>query len=320
MPNDFKTPNSFNPVEPDASQGRSLLSLPGFLGRGRSRSTDEAPPAYEAVVGKPTLSRKWNLFGSSKGGTQCGATISGQKEARMVSAENALEILRKFDTVILMDDSPSMKKSGSNNQVSRWTEAGLALQSLAEKVVQYDEDGMDIHFLNHKESALQLKSASNVKEVFDKVTPRGWTPTGRRLRDLLTPLLDQLEAANIEPDGTPKNKETRKEIKRVNIIVVTDGEASDDPKQTIIEAATRLTNLRNLCMIQVGIQFVQIGSDPGATQALKQLDDDLEKAHNIRDIVDTTPYSELHPVTAEALIKVLCGGVNRRVDEQKNKK
>jgi hypothetical protein len=36
----------------------------------------------------------------------------------------------------------------------------------------------------------------------------------------------------------------------------------------------------------------------------------------LQDIVDTTPYSKLNPVTADGLIKVLLGGINRRIDEQ----
>ncbi|KAJ7462002.1 hypothetical protein FB451DRAFT_1371046 [Mycena latifolia] len=124
--------------------------------------------------------------------------------------------------------------------------------------------------------------------------------------------------ARIDPDGTPKDKETGEPIKRVNFIVITDGEATDNPKYPIIDAASQFKSITNLCTIQLGIQFVQIGNDSRATNALKELDDDLHKTRNIRDIVDTTPYSKLNPVTADGLIKVLLGGINRRIDEQKN--
>ncbi|KAJ7830810.1 hypothetical protein B0H14DRAFT_2365550 [Mycena olivaceomarginata] len=67
---------------------------------------------------------------------------------------------------------------------------------------------------------------------------------------------------------------------------------------------------------QIGVQFVQIGNDSRATRALKELDDDLHKTADIRDIVDTTPCTKLNPVTADGLIKVLLGGINRRIDEQ----
>jgi len=60
---------------------------------------------------------------------------------------------------------------------------------------------------------------------------------------------------------------------------------------------------------------VQIGNDPEATEALKELDDELSSKHNIRDMVDTTLYTGQR-LTAELLGKILLGGVNRRVDKK----
>jgi hypothetical protein len=44
--------------------------------------------------------------------------------------------------------------------------------------------------------------------------------------------------------------------------------------------------MRKICetylSMQVGIQFVQIGNDLGATEYLKELDDDLQDKHDIR--------------------------------------
>ncbi|KAJ7265476.1 hypothetical protein B0H12DRAFT_1100916 [Mycena haematopus] len=234
---------------------------------------------------------------------------------RSETFENALETLRKYDTVILMDDSGSMTLPGSKRGKRRWDEAGEALETLAEIAQQYDSDGIDIYFLNNKTEARNIKSSSEVRALFTAVKPSGSTPTGERLEQILKPRLLVLEAAQIQPDGTPTDK-NGEVIKRVNLVVITDGEASDAPKYAIIDAASRLKEIRNLCITQLGIQFVQIGNDSMATQALRELDDDLQKNRNIRDIVDTTPYSELNPVTADGLIKVLLGGINRRIDER----
>jgi len=233
--------------------------------------------------------------------------------------ENALEILRHYDTVILMDDSGSMTLPGSKRGVTRWFEAGQALEALAEAAQKYDNDGIDIYFLNSKREALNLRSSEEVRSVFDKVKPSGATPTGERLDQLLKPYLTKLEAADIQPNGTPTDKRTGKDIKRINFIVITDGEATDNPKVAVVDAAARLKALHNLNLVQLGIQFVQIGNDASATRALKELDDDIHKTGDIRDIVDTTPYSKLNPVTADGLIKVLLGGINRRVDDQRNR-
>lgn len=63
----------------------------------------------------------------------------------------------------------------------------------------------------------------------------------------------------------------------------------------------------------MGIQFVQIGDDPEATEALKRMDDDLSNNYNIRDMVDTTPYTG-QALNPDLLGKILLGGINRRVD------
>ncbi|KAJ7147343.1 hypothetical protein C8R46DRAFT_1312949, partial [Mycena filopes] len=267
---------------PKLQKRRSLL---GVLKHGRSRSTDTtpveegllAPPAYAAPI------------------------------------EDPLDILREYDTVILMDDSSSMYNPGSKeSRITRWEEAGQALAALAKKVQTYDEDGMDIHFLNHSGKALNMKA---LQDLFNSITPNGQTPTGKRLDELLKPYLTKLESANIDDQGTPRDTKTNTVIKPVNFIVITDGASSDDPKSVIVAAGVRLKAMRNLPLTQLGIQFVQVGDSPAATKALKKLDDELTK-EGIPDIVDTTPYSKLNTLTADGLIKVLIGGINRRVDRE----
>ena len=56
---------------------------------------------------------------------------------------------------------------------------------------------------------------------------------------------------------------------------------ADDPKQPIVEAARRLDE-RQVPLHKFGIQFVQIGDDLDATEALKELDDELGPANGVR--------------------------------------
>jgi hypothetical protein len=97
----------------------------------------------------------------------------------------------------------------------------------------------------------------------------------------------------------PKIEDSTLHHKPVSILVITDGVPSeslgrlgdpkrqltlipaDDPKSVIIEFARRL-DVRNVPPRQLGIQFVQIGDDPGATEALNELDDQLGPTHGIR--------------------------------------
>lgn len=57
--------------------------------------------------------------------------------------EDPLDMLRNYDTAILVDDSGSMAGG-------RWREAKKALMDVAEQAAIYDKDGIDVHFINDK--------------------------------------------------------------------------------------------------------------------------------------------------------------------------
>lgn len=212
--------------------------------------------------------------------------------------------LIKYDTVIIVDDSSSMAGP-------LWFEAREALAGVAQLAAKYDADGIDICFLNSEETGKGV-SAADVNRLFDRVEPDGITPTGEKLEFLLLDYLLRLEAAKAEAEaGRPA---ALKEIKPVNFLVITDGAPTDDPESVIVTAARRL-DAGKFPINQVGIQFIQIGSDPSATEALRELDDDLAGKYHVRDIVDTTPYTG-QALDATMLTKILLGGINRRVDRR----
>lgn len=227
------------------------------------------------------------------------------KPLRQESRENALETLRKYDTILIVDDSGSMRGA-------LWEEAKEALAGLASIAADYDSNGLDIHFLNYTESALGIKDAYRVEALFRKVEPEGYTPIGERLEGLLSDYLRDLEKAQRQYEKGDSS--ALKRIKPVNFIVITDGCPTDDPASVIIAAARRL-DAKHFPLTQVGIQFVQIGNSRKATAYLRELDDTLSSHYNIRDIVDTTPYMNTK-LTSDMLIKILLGGINRRVDHR----
>lgn len=104
----------------------------------------------------------------------------------------------------------------------------------------------------------------------------------------------------------------------MNIVILTDGEPTDEPEDVIVAMARELDRL-NAPLNQVGIQFVQIGDDEAVTEYLEALDDALSKEYNIRDIVDTTPYTG-KDLTGDELLKILLGAVNKRLDRMKNQR
>ncbi|KNG45297.1 von willebrand factor [Stemphylium lycopersici] len=246
----------------------------------KSGSTNEAPPAYTPKSGLDA------------------AAISPPL-ATTTSDDDPYAFLKTFDTVFLIDDSGSM--------IGRsWRETQEALQTITPICTSHDEDGIDIYFLNHPGSSLHksVKQASTIIEIFQTVRPSGATPTGKRLNKILKPYLQRYE----------KDDKT----KPMNIIVITDGEPSDDVESAIIQAAKKLDKL-NAPPWQVGIQFFQVGKEPGAREHLKKLDDglaELAKDDDLRDIVDTVPFTGAgdEKLSATGIMKVVLGSVNRRLD------
>jgi von Willebrand factor type A domain len=207
-----------------------------------------------------------------------------------LSLDDRYSFLRSFDTVFLIDDSGSMVGKS-------WRQTKLALAAITPICTSYDSDGIDIYFLNKKDTPIfrNVKNITTVNQIFTNVRPSGSTPTGNRLRHILKPYLDRYSA---NPEST----------KPLNIIVITDGEPSDDVESTIIWAADRLDK-KDAPAWQVGIQFFQVGNEPGAREHLEQLDDylgEISGNKELRDIVDTVPWTSANGgvLNSDGILKV----------------
>lgn len=220
--------------------------------------------------------------------------------------EDALAQLAKYDTQFLIDDSYSM--SGS-----RWNEARDALMGLVKLALKHDDDGVEIAFLNAIDSGRTVHNEEEVRQLFYSVRPSSGTPTGERLEQILTKYIMRLEAAKQKSGGAPPASSG---IKPLNLIVITDGEPTDDPESVIIAAARRL-DAGQFPLAQAGVQFIQVGDDKAASKALHELDSHLSEKNDIRDIVDTRPFTG-KTLTSDLLIAMLLGGINRRVDRLKD--
>ncbi|KAG8696563.1 hypothetical protein FRC08_007070 [Ceratobasidium sp. 394] len=70
--------------------------------------------------------------------------------SRRGSREDPLEMLRRYKTVMIVDDSSSMEGES-------WAEARDALAGLADAAAKYDQDGIDVHFLNDSRVGTNMK-------------------------------------------------------------------------------------------------------------------------------------------------------------------
>lgn len=219
--------------------------------------------------------------------------------------------LGQFDTIFVIDDSGSM--AGRS-----WRETAAALGAITPICTEQDTNGIDIYFLNHRNpyandrlgSYTNVTTTAAVQEIFGTVRPMGGTPTGTRLNAILKDYLSTLEKS------VAKGAESA--VKPLNIIVITDGVATDDVESVIVSAAKKLDKM-SAEPWQVGIQFFQVGQEAEAAADLKELDDALAGDHGVRDMVDTVPWSgvDSNVLTADGIIKVTMGAINRKLDRKK---
>ncbi|KAI1506254.1 hypothetical protein F5X99DRAFT_404303 [Biscogniauxia marginata] len=275
-------------------------------------SYDEATPADGALASGASQS-----YPAYQTGTYRGLSL-----ATATTDDDPYAFLSYIDTVFLVDDSYSM--TGSN-----WEQAAQALNYILPVCVSHDKDGIDLYFLNHRSTDAgdmndgaagggyrNVTDVNTVKGIFNRVRPVNMTPTGTRLRHILTPYIDSY-VRRVAETG---QKDC---VKPFNIIVITDGHPTDDLEGILVETAMKLDRLE-APLSQVGVQFFQVGSDPAATRALRDLDDGLsteQRNKGMRDIVDTAsfdtrPGRAVPVLSGENILKVVLGSVIKRLDRQ----
>ncbi|KAG9245686.1 hypothetical protein BJ878DRAFT_500343 [Calycina marina] len=298
--NPFSSSSEAPPTRPSDRPGMNDFTTP----------SNEPPPAYSP---SPSMTTNNPL-----------SELPAEPESTLAAAsgsEDPYTFLSNFDTILVIDDSGSM--AGRS-----WREVSQALAIVAPIVAKHDADGMDLYFLNHKShdggvpsegvapsGYRGIKRAEVVSEIFNRIRPAGGTPTGTRLQSILRSYLAQLD--KVMKDG--------KEMKPINIIVLTDGVPSDDVESVLISAAKKLDRL-DAPPTQVGVQFFQVGNEEGAKEALEELDDELGNLveGGIRDIVDTVTWTGGIStsnggvgLTGDSILKVLLGSVVRRLDRRR---
>jgi hypothetical protein len=96
-----------------------------------------------------------------------------------------LDILKDFEIVLLIDDSGSMNTplTDSTGHATRWDELKSVVNIVISIASIYDEDGIDIHFLNRAPQS-QIKSLEQVKHILED-PPHGATPLTENLQIIL---------------------------------------------------------------------------------------------------------------------------------------
>jgi uncharacterized protein with von Willebrand factor type A (vWA) domain len=199
-------------------------------------------------------------------------------------------MLENRDYTLIIDKSGSMATPDQNGGKSRWQSAQESTLALASKCEQFDPDGITVYLFSGRFRRYDNVTAAKVTQIFQENDPSGSTDLASVLKDAIENYFQRKSAGQTKPNG---------EI----ILVVTDGEPDDRKAvmKVIIEASRRMDTEEEL-----GISFIQVGTDPQATRFLKVLDDDLQTAGAKFDICDTVTMEDMEDMSlSEVLLNAI---------------
>ncbi|KAF8462904.1 hypothetical protein BDZ91DRAFT_319504 [Kalaharituber pfeilii] len=292
---------------------------------------------FERHLGSLKSSLKGVFTGSSKTTTSPPSTFYQKEDSlqaqsnlvvpaqgRQISTKSVKDddfaLLRRFDTIFLIDDSASMNLTTSTlkNPKSHWSEVRDVLTAIVGLCAEFDQNGVDVHFINSsltstKFSGHNIKDAKGVMKLFEaraKHGIRGSTPTAEALDLIIKPYLKECAESSKLNSKLPKPR---------NIIILTDGEANNNHKlkKNLIGYAKQLDKI-GAPPEQLGIQFFQVGNLDGVQDFFAWLDNGLSEQNECRDIIDTKSTEEMgeEGLTGRRILTTVLGGVNRRLDKE----
>lgn len=220
-----------------------------------------------------------------------------------------LASLALYDVVLYCDDSGSMIFEESGERID---DLKLIVSKVAEVATLFDHDGIAVRFMNSSQQGNSVRSKNEAEDLVKSVKFGGVTPIGTNLQNkVIAPLvLDGLRRGTLE--------------KPVLIIIITDGEPSGEPRDTLSNVIGRTLDecIRSRYGERaVGYQIAQVGKDSRAQAFLATIDNHPRIGH----LVDATSYFELEyeemvkkgvELTPEMwLVKMMLGGIDKSYDE-----
>lgn len=207
--------------------------------------------------------------------------INANVNDKSMSTQPDPEKIKDRDYTLIIDQSPSMiRLESEDSKRSRWNAIKEAAIKLAKHLEQkqYDPDGITVYTFSDDFKRYENADSTKVQEIFECQEPAEFGCTN--IGVVLENALDSYFSRRDEHKKTLKKGET--------ILVITDGEATDPQKvkEVIIDASKKVSGKGEL-----GISFIQIGTDKEATDFLEYLDNELESPTGAKlDIVDTKTF------------------------------
>jgi hypothetical protein len=170
-----------------------------------------------------------------------------------------------YDVILFVDDSGSMQFEENGERIK---DLQLILQRVAFAATLFDDDGIEIRFMNNDSIPPQqlsgIRSDQQIEQLMHSVGFKGLTPFGTKLREKV---VDPLIVQKIH---------SRQLRKPVLVIGITDGQPAGENQNALVETVRYAYQAAAQGPGQgaVSFQFAQVGNDAKATEFLAKLDND----------------------------------------------
>ncbi|KPV71884.1 uncharacterized protein RHOBADRAFT_39923 [Rhodotorula graminis WP1] len=182
-----------------------------------------------------------------------------------------------FDVSILADDSASMSFAENGSRID---DLRLVLSKVSHAAALFDDDGIEIRFLNSKKEGNAIKSEAQAIDLLSKIKFNRATPLGSSLR---SKILEPLVYKKVKKHALKKP---------LLIVVITDGEPTGEPRDTIVKAiveARQILAKTPYTPDAVSFQLAQVGNDQDARAFLEFID----RHPQVGSLVDCTSNYEV---------------------------
>ncbi|MBP0021641.1 MAG: hypothetical protein J7647_29310 [Cyanobacteria bacterium SBLK] len=199
-------------------------------------------------------------------------------------------MLEARDYTLIIDKSSSMSQCDRADGKTRWEIVRESTLALAQKCEEFDPDGITVYVFSGRFRRYDNVTADLVDRIFLENHPSGRTGLSGVLEDALHNYFERKSQGIAQPNG---------EI----FLVVTDGTFRDREAvmRVIINASQQIEKDEEL-----GISFIQVGSDREVSCFLQWLDDGLPQVGAKFDIVDTVTLDRMETM---ALTEVLVNAI-----------
>jgi hypothetical protein len=221
-----------------------------------------------------------------------------------------LQQLRGFKVVFVFDDSGSMNSTlddsplntpGSLLKATRWDELQSFAKIAIDIVTIFEQSGSDVYFLN-RPMASNIVNISQIDQIFRDNKPSGYTPLPRILNQVFQ------QNANVVRE------------RKLLIIIVTDGEPTDDTgKVTIKQFKSCLKNRQPIDRIFINI--VACTDDDNSMDYLNKWDrtiknlDVIDDFRNERLEIKNIKGNNFQFSYGDYVVKSLIGSVDPTIDK-----